>query len=154
MEAFERWAFTRFRNVTVVSDDEAGIAKQWGAANVWIVKNGVDLNYFTVVTNDDEKDGTLLFLGSLDWFPNQDGLEWFVKNVLPAMRSLEAGAVMRVVGRNASPQFARFLQSTGGIEFVGEVADVRDELRRAAVVMVPLRIGGGSRIKILEALAW
>jgi len=153
MESFERWAFPRFGNVAAVSETDAGVARQWGARNLWVVNNGVDLNYFAPGSYGSEVAGSALFVGSLDWFPNQDGLNWFVKQVLPIIRRLDSGASVRVVGRNASPQFRRLLQDTPGVNFVGGVDDVRDELRRASIVVVPLRIGGGTRIKILEAMA-
>jgi glycosyltransferase involved in cell wall biosynthesis len=153
MERFERWAFRHFGNVAVVSGADEEVAKRWGARDVWVVDNGVDLNQFTVRSHDEETPFRMLFLGSLDWFPNRDGLTWFASEVLPEIRRIEPRAVLRVVGRQAPPDLERQLRQTNGIDFVGEVEDVQQELANACIVVVPLRIGGGTRIKILEAMA-
>jgi glycosyltransferase involved in cell wall biosynthesis len=99
-------------------------------------------------------DGTpaLLFVGSLTYEPNIDALEWFAAEVLPAVRRAVPGAVLRIVGQGRSPRVER-LAGVPGVELVGEVTSVSPELARASVSVVPLRFGGGTRIKILEALA-
>jgi glycosyltransferase involved in cell wall biosynthesis len=100
-----------------------------------------------------EREEELLFLASLDWYPNQDALGYFVKNILPAVRERRPGAKLRIVGRKPPESVSKRYSGLPGIEFVGEVNEVGSHLDRATVIIVPLRIGGGSRIKILEALA-
>lgn len=153
MESFERTAFGRFRNVAVVSSADSQVATKWGAREVWVVDNGVDFDQFKFCSYDEEMSGRMLFLGSLDWFPNQDGLVWFTSEILPRVRQMEPNATLRVVGRHAPKSLERRLRQTPGVDFVGEVENVQHEIAHASLVVVPLRIGGGTRIKILEAMA-
>lgn len=94
----------------------------------------------------------LLFVGSLTYEPNIDGLEHFVAEVLPAVRAEVPDAVLRIVGQGRSAR-AEALAATPGVQLVGEVASVGPELAAANLAVVPVRFGGGTRIKILEALA-
>jgi glycosyltransferase involved in cell wall biosynthesis len=95
---------------------------------------------------------TLVFVGSLTYEPNVDALERFVADVLPAVRRAVPDAVLRIVGQGREPRVER-LAAAPGVVLVGEVPAVSPELARAAAAVVPLRFGGGTRIKILEALA-
>lgn len=152
MERFEGRAFRRARWVTTVSAGEREVAGQWGAARTSVVANGVDLDQFQP-RPEPPVAGRLLFLGALDWFANQDAVEYCVQQMLPRIRLRFPGAHLQIVGRRPPAAWRRQLATQPGVELVGEVDDVRQWLAQAAVVLVPLRIGGGSRIKILEALA-
>ncbi len=92
----------------------------------------------------------LLFLGSLDYAPNIDGLAWFVREVLPAIVAKRPGVCLNVVG-SGSIDAVRALAGRG-IDLLGRVDDVRPELARASALVVPLRIGGGTRLKLVEAM--
>lgn len=94
----------------------------------------------------------LVFVGSLTYEPNIDGLEHFVAEVLPRVRAAVPDAVLRIVGQGDEPRVTA-LAAAPGVELVGQVPSVTPELARAAAAVVPLRFGGGTRIKILEALA-
>jgi glycosyltransferase involved in cell wall biosynthesis len=93
-----------------------------------------------------------VFVGSMDWLPNQDGVEHFVNRIWPEIREKRPNAAFQVVGRNPPPRVRRLGQAPG-VEVVGAVPDVRPYLAEAAVVVVPLLVGGGTRIKIFEAMA-
>lgn len=150
MRRFEARAFAMARCVTGVSDLDAATAHQLGARRVGVVANGVDLEYFRPrVAPPPGCD--IVFVGALDWFPNQDAVEFFSAAVMPLVLAVLPEARFRVVGRRPPASWPARLGP--GTELVGEVADVRPELERAALAVAPLRIGGGSRIKILEALA-
>ena len=95
----------------------------------------------------------LLFFGSYDWFPNEDGALAFAEEAWPQIRDAHPDAEFAVAGRGATDA-VRALGDRPGVEFVGEVADLAAAVRDAAVVVAPLRIGGGVRIKILESMAW
>ncbi len=151
MERFERRAFRRARAVTVVSADDRALARRMGAVRSRIVANGVDLDEFH--PRPGQVPDRLLFLGALDWYPNQDAVTWFVEAMLPLILARRPGARFQVAGRRPPAALRRRLRAAPGVEMVGEVADVRPLLAAAAVVVVPLRVGGGSRIKIIEALA-
>ncbi|HWG36454.1 MAG TPA: glycosyltransferase family 4 protein [Terriglobales bacterium] len=152
MRRFEQRAFARAAGVTAVSHEECSVARSWGANDASVVANGVDLEWFqprsgAVVA------GRLVFVGALDWHPNEDAVLHFVEAIAPRLRALRPESRLQVVGRRPSAALRRRLQAACGVELVGEVEDVRPHLAGASAVVVPLRIGGGSRIKILEALA-
>ena len=89
----------------------------------------------------------------MDWFPNEDAAEFFATRVLPQVRTLRPRARFRIAGRCRSDEFLRRMARTAGIEMTGFVEDMRRELERAPVCVVPLRIASGTRLKILEAAA-
>ena len=93
----------------------------------------------------------LLFTGSLAYEPNLDALEWFLRDIFPRVRHARPGTSLQIVGERPGPRVRRLLRP--GVELVGEVDDTRDELARASLSIVPLRIGGGTRLKIPIALA-
>jgi polysaccharide biosynthesis protein PslH len=95
----------------------------------------------------------VLFVGSLDWYANEDAVREFAIRILPLLRSRNPRITFQVVGRRPSDRLKTILSKLAGVEMVGEVCDVRPYLAQARAIVVPLRIGGGTRIKILEALA-
>jgi glycosyltransferase involved in cell wall biosynthesis len=149
---FERWA-VRDADLTVAVSalDAQRFARDFGASAVDVVDNGVDTEYFhpQPVPRDPRQ---LLFLGSLDWRPNLDGVALLLDRIFPAVRAAEPGARLVLVGRNPSEALCR-RAAAAGVEVCGNVPDVRPYLARCGAMVVPLRIGGGSRLKILEALA-
>jgi glycosyltransferase involved in cell wall biosynthesis len=152
-ERFERRAFAEADRVVAVSADDAALIRgPFGQPNVDVVENGVDTAFFGAVEPCREP-GRVLFLGALDWRPNLDGLGVLLDRVWPQLRAREPGARLDVVGRSPPESLRRRLAATPGAELHADVADVRPFLARASVLAVPLRIGGGSRLKILEALA-
>lgn len=152
MARFERRALRRAQAVTAVTECDAFTMKAWGVENVRVVPNGVDTEYYDSAPPP-QNENEILSIASLDWFPNVDALEYFTDKILPLLRSQRPDAVLRVVGRRPPVSLKEKLSKLRNVEFVGEVDDVRPHLDRAAVIIVPLRIGGGSRLKILEALA-
>jgi glycosyltransferase involved in cell wall biosynthesis len=151
--AFERRALGEADCTVAVSDlDAARFRRDFGVRHVSVVENGVDTAYFR--SGDGWREpGRILFLGSLDWRPNLDGVERLLDRVFPAVRAAEPTATLCLVGRNPSGALRRKAESTPGVELHGNVADVRPFLAECGALVVPLRIGGGSRLKILEALA-
>ena len=108
----------------------------------------------TSLPGDTERDRhELLFLGSLDWRPNVDGVRQFLDNVFPRILAEEPDAKLTIVGRNPPESLVDRIQAERSVSLQANVPDVRPFLRRAGMLVVPLRIGGGSRLKILEALA-
>lgn len=152
MRRFEKQALLRASAATVVTKLDLSTLRNWGVENVNLVPNGVDLETYCPIA-EEEREDELLFLASLDWYPNVDALDYFVKNILPIVRARRPGAKLRIVGRKPAESLIKQYSGLPGIDFIGEVKEVRSHLARATVVIVPLRIGGGSRIKILEALA-
>lgn len=150
---FECRAFRRADRVIAVSPDDARIIREeFGARHVSVVENGVDTSYFRPGAAG-RVPGRILFLGSLDWRPNLDAVDQLLYGIFPAVRSADPSATLCLVGRNPPESLRQRASATPGVELHADVADVRPFLAEAAVMVVPLRIGGGSRLKILEALA-
>ncbi|HYV36789.1 MAG TPA: glycosyltransferase [Gemmataceae bacterium] len=153
MERFERLHFPRASWVVAVSPDDASILRNdFGVSNVDVVDNGIDRDYFASV-NGNREANRILFLGALDWRPNLDAVNLLLDRIFPQVRAQEPSARLCVVGRNPPPGLVERLQTTPGVELHADVPDVRPFLGNCGVMTVPLRIGGGSRLKILEALA-
>jgi sugar transferase (PEP-CTERM/EpsH1 system associated) len=155
MLRFERSTLRRFDLVLAVSDTDRETFERLypGAvrAPIQVVKTGVDTEYFTSL-DAPVRPAHLVFTGSMDWLPNEDAMLYFVREILPRIRQLEPGATLGVVGRAPTPAVRR-LASEAGIEVTGRVDDVRPYIDAAAVYVVPLRIGGGTRLKIFEAMS-
>lgn len=154
MVRFERESVRRFDLVLAVSDaDAATLARLYGplAAPVHVVPTGVDTAYFAPRAVP-VRPGRLVFTGSMDWLPNEDGVLHFVRDVLPLVRHAEPDATLSIVGRAPTPAVQR-LAAEAGVQVTGRVDDVRPFMAEAAVYVVPLRIGGGTRLKIFEAMA-
>ncbi len=115
-----------------------------------VVANGVDVQDFAPSSEAPERD-TIVFVGSINYRPNTDAVDHFTRHVFPSIRRLRPSARFVVVGQGAPDWLVR--AAPPGVEFTGFVDDVRPYLRKAAVVVAPLRSGSGTRLKILEALA-
>lgn len=153
---YERMRATELRylnestHVLTVSDtDTAMFAKDISAAKISIIPTGVDIDYFQPV-NGEEPD-SLVFTGSMDWMPNEDGILYFVEEILPLIRRQRPATKLWIVGRKPGDRI-KVLADTG-IEVTGRVEDIRPYIAKGAVYVVPLRVGGGTRLKIFEAMA-
>jgi glycosyltransferase involved in cell wall biosynthesis len=152
-ERFERDAYSAADcTIAVSAEDATTIREGFGGRRVEVVDNGVDTTFFQP-TGEERCAGQILFLGALDWRPNLDAVRTLLDVVFPAVRAQEASARLVLVGRNPPGWLHTQVAGMPGVELHGNVADVRPFLARSAVLAVPLRIGGGSRLKILEALA-
>ena len=144
----------RFAHVIAVSGIDADvIRREYAVASVGYVPTGVDLEYFSASRPRPRDSRELVFVGSMDWMPNEEGVRWFASEVFSAVQERIAGARLMVVGRSPSPATRALAARNPAIEVTGTVADVRPYLQRAAICVVPLRIGGGTRLKIYEAMA-
>jgi len=152
VESFEQACFAWANGATAVSHAEAEVIQGYGVDyRVETVENGVDVDFFRP-TEDQPDSASMIFSGAMDWRPNQDAVEYLVHDILPRIRESEPEAEFRVVGREPSAAI-RELDHIDGVSITGTVDDVRPYMARAALCVVPLRIGGGSRLKILAAMA-
>ncbi len=152
MRRYEARACTRARLTVAVSEvDRAMLAARAPGARVDAIPTGVDTAYFTP-DGSREMPEALVFIGGMDWFPNEDGIMFFIEAVLPRIRHEVPGVSLTVVGRNPSCRL-RTAAAKAGVRVTGTVNDVRPYAAEAAVSVVPLRVGGGTRLKIFEALA-
>ncbi len=153
MARFEAEACRQFGHVVAVSEkDEHHFRAVYGATRVSAVATGVDCDFFQPRDASLREPDHLVFLGSMDWMPNEDGMQFFCDAVLPRIRAQRPDTRLSIVGRHPSPRI-RALAERAGVSVTGTVDDVRPYLARAAIVLVPLRVGGGTRLKIYEALA-
>lgn len=137
-------------NVAVSADDAETFRGIAPAARVEIAPNGVDVDFFTPREVADQVGAVCV--GGTNWFPNRDGLEWFHREVLPELRALGERGVVTWVGRCTAADRERF-GGPDGVVFTNYVPDVRPYLQHAACFIAPLRVGGGTRLKILDAWA-
>lgn len=150
---FEATAFRQATRVVAVSlEDAQMIREQFGQPNVDVVDNGIDQEYFSQVAPQPGPP-QILFLGALDWRPNLDAIDQLLDRIFPEVLRHEPEARLVIVGRQPPPGLSQRVARLANVELHANVPDVRPYLARASVMAVPLRIGGGSRLKILEALA-
>ena len=136
--------------LTVSENDRAFFARQVDPNRVSVIPTGVDTEYFQPSSEPEQPDA-IVFTGSMDWMPNEDGVAYFVEKIFPLIRREVPGASFWAVGRRP-PRRVQALAS-GNVVVTGAVPDIRPYLAKAAVCAVPLRSGSGTRIKIFEAMA-
>lgn len=153
MRAFEKAWCKRADLVVAVSDADAiALENDFGAVKPIPVPTGVDTDYFRPQSSKKREDGLFIFVGSMDWLPNEEGVKWFCESVWPDVRRKIPHARFRIVGRSPSAAVQALADEKNGVEVTGSVPDVRPHLEAAAAMLVPLRIGGGTRLKIFEAM--
>jgi polysaccharide biosynthesis protein PslH len=151
MRRFEREALARFTRVVAVSERDAKMfEKNDGLKTARAIPTGVDLDFFSWQAPADGAP-TVVFTGSMDWEANVDGIRFYIDEVWPRVRAQVPNAQLRVVGRH--PPASLTQRNVHGVTFTGFVDDVRDHVRDAQAFVIPLRVGGGTRIKAFEAMA-
>jgi sugar transferase (PEP-CTERM/EpsH1 system associated) len=151
---YEGSACRRFDMVVAVSDaDEDQMRKEFELEHVASVPTGVDVEYFCPGDGAVVDPHNLVFTGSMDWLPNEDAMQYFIREVLPLVRKSIPDVTLTIVGRNPYPSLLELSNRDKSIIVTGRVADVRPYIERCAAYIVPIRIGGGTRLKIYEAMA-
>lgn len=152
--AFESATCRRFDCVVAVSrEDSVTMQNQYNVSSVWDVPTGVDVEYFRPLNTNHKEAHNLVFTGSMDWLPNEDAIQYFTEQILPRIKKMVPDVRLTVVGRNPSASLCELSKRDSSIVVTGRVEDVRPFIDRAAAYVVPLRIGGGTRLKIYEAMA-
>ncbi len=152
MRRFEARACAAARLTLAISEaDRAVLSALAPQASVRAIPTGVDAQYFHP-NGTKEAPAELVFTGSMDWYPNEDAILHFIETVLPRVRAEVPAATLTVVGRNPAPRL-HAAAARAGVRVTGTVDDVRPFVDAAAVYVAPLRVGGGTRLKIFEALA-
>ncbi|WP_167546883.1 glycosyltransferase [Stieleria maiorica] len=152
MQRFEAHAGNDFDRVVAVSDrDRETFQESYGWTHVEVIDTAVDTDYFHPLDLAPIP-RRCVFVGSMDWLPNEDGVLYFVQAIWPLIRKQLPDATFSIVGRNPSHAI-RALNGNHGIHVTGSVADVRPFLSESDIVVVPLRVGGGTRLKVYEAMA-
>lgn len=153
LERYEAQACRAADHVVAVSDNDGEHLKRIaGHRRVTVVPNGVDTEFFRPDAGRRQPHG-VVFVGGLTWFPNRDAIGHFCREILPMIEREIPGVVLTVVGKNPAEDLDRELLSNPRVRLTGLVEDVRPYIAEAAAYVVPLRVGGGTRLKILDALA-
>ena len=162
LRAFETTACREATTVVAVSiNDVSQLEHLTGRSDIVCVPNGVDTDFFTpqaqgevpTQAHPSTQLRSLVYVGGFTWHPNQDAIEYFCKEIFPAIRQGAPDVVLRVIGRYRENALTAALQAQEGVELCGLVDDIRPYVHEARAYIVPLRIGGGTRLKILDALA-
>jgi glycosyltransferase involved in cell wall biosynthesis len=125
----------------------------FGVTRVSDIPTGVSVEYFRPPVAPPVGGADLIFVGSMDWFPNVDGVLFFVRTILPLIRRRRPECTLDIVGRAPPPKIFSLAAADPRIRVTGTVSDIRPHLWASRVAIVPLRIGGGTRLKIYEAMA-
>ena len=153
MSEFEKRALRDFdAHITVSQRDAERLRTISPDARIFVIENGVDIDFYSDLGANDESLRRLVFVGSMDYHANIDAAVNFAREVWPQVRERQPKLIFTIVGKDPAPE-VRGLAQIHGIEVTGTVDDVRPFYRDASVAVVPLKVGGGSRLKILEAMA-
>ena len=156
MHHWEQRLSALFDGVITVSPDDTHLARSaYGLSNVvGHVPTGVDVQAFSPAQpSQHDRPFTMGFLGSMDWMPNIDAALYFVRDILPLVRASLPDARFKIIGRNPPARIRDLAVRDVGIEVTGTVADVQPHVHDCDAIVVPLKAGGGTRIKIFEAMA-
>lgn len=154
MRRFEKEMCGRFDSVIAVSaDDRDQMKREYGAEAVFDVSTGVDVEFFRPSGTVQPSKHGIVFTGSMDWLPNEDAIRYFMREIMPLIKNKVPDATLTVVGRNPPAALVDLSNEDPSLVITGRVDDVRPYIESAAVYIVPLRIGGGTRLKIFEAMA-
>jgi glycosyltransferase involved in cell wall biosynthesis len=162
MHSYEQMLCNRYEAVAAVSENDAkDIARLFKTQDVFAVPTGVDSTFFAPPAEADPqrpystlapRKNNLVFTGSMDWMPNEDAILYFAEQILPIIATKVPDVTVTVVGRNPTPKLLALAKVDSRIELTGRVDDVRPYIERGSVYIVPMRVGGGTRIKIYEAM--
>jgi sugar transferase (PEP-CTERM/EpsH1 system associated) len=154
LREYEKRACARASCVVVTTEREARLLYEIApGAHVQVIPNGVDTDYFDPAVQPATGAPGIIFTGDMSYFPNEQAVCFFAREVLPIVRRSIAGARFLIVGRNPG-RAVRALGRLDGVEVTGFVPDVRTYLARAQAAVAPFQIAAGIQNKILEAMAY
>jgi sugar transferase (PEP-CTERM/EpsH1 system associated) len=153
MIRFEKYYLTKSDHVLTVSEADKDFFSDFiDRSKMTVISTGVDTEYFRPDIGQ-EQPNSLVFTGSMDWMPNEDGVLYFLRSILPLIRREIPDVRFTIVGRKPSEKLRATAASEPGVQVTGTVDDIRPYVREGSVYVVPLRIGSGTRLKIFEAMA-
>ncbi len=152
MLRYEQTIIRKFQHVIAVSGHDRDLMQPWTRNSfITVVPTGVDVRQYQPTSDHRDPAPIVMFVGAMDWEPNIDAVEFFSSEIWNFVVAAIPNARFRIVGRNPDRRVRKL--ASNSIEITGRVESVADYLHKAAVVVVPLRIGGGTRLKIYEAMA-
>lgn len=150
----EKAAHEKFDHVTLVSEGDRRLLQQLQPGlgqKITILPNGVDCSWYNIPPVE-KSPGVLIYNGALTYSANYDAMLYFSREILPSIRTVKPTVTLTISGKTEGVDLSPFAE-IDGVRFSGYVSDIRPLVKSAEVCVVPLRIGGGTRLKILEALA-
>jgi sugar transferase (PEP-CTERM/EpsH1 system associated) len=153
LERMERNYVSTADHVLAVSENDRDFFRKYAHdSRISVIPTGVDTEYFAPDWGTEESE-SIVFTGSMDWMANEDGIVFFIEKILPLVRRQVPKAKLWIVGRRPSAKLKAIAARETGIVVTGTVEDIRPYMHRGSVYVVPLLVGGGTRIKIFEAMA-
>ncbi|MGE0406864.1 MAG: glycosyltransferase family 4 protein [Candidatus Korobacteraceae bacterium] len=153
LERLEREVCHRFNvNLTVSSEDSVLLQKINPQAHFHVVENGTDTDYFQPLGLAEEPN-SLVFAGSLDWYPNQSALQYFRAEIWPELRRTVSDIRLEMAGRNPAEWMTKWAEEDSRVTLTPNPEDIRPSMDRGAVFLCPIVDGGGTRLKLLDAMA-
>jgi glycosyltransferase involved in cell wall biosynthesis len=153
-EQERRLLHSSMAHIAVSDGDRLSLLEIEPAADVIVVENGVDTEYFAPGSDPSGNEDRIVFVGGMSWFPNREGMTWFLEEVWPTVLERRPSASLVVVGDKPSREVVdRSADPASRVTATGLVPDIRPHVRDASVFIVPLHVGGGTRLKILDAWA-
>lgn len=138
-------------NVMVSGTDEDELKSMTHDIETVVVPNGVDVEYFSV--RNDHQSNTIIYTGGMNMFANKDAVMHLIEDIWPRIKSKVPDAVFKIIGQDPPPELLEIADRDNDIQVLGYVDDIRPYVAEAAVYVVPLRVGGGTRLKVLDALS-
>lgn len=153
MQSFERSAMSKFDVVVAVSErDGAKFTSEYALAKPFCIPTGVDLEYFSY--REPTRFNEVVFCGSMDWLANQDAVGYFLEEIWPLIVSERPSTHFKIIGRNPPNSLKQKALKFGtSVSFTGFVDDVRDHIGGAGVSVIPMRVAGGTRLKVYESMS-
>lgn len=151
---FEKHNCRRFNLVIAVSEEDKQLFQALYHVNhVQAIPTGVDVDYYLPLSSEPVEKNILTFCGSMDWLPNEDAMIYFIDEILPSLKRNVLGIQLYIVGRNPSDKLKRKAKAHPEVKLTGWVEDTRAYISKSKLFIVPIRIGGGTRLKIYEAMS-
>lgn len=140
-------------NVTCSEEDAEAMKASIRGGEFLSVPNGVDIDYFYPSSHSSVVKKSIVIVGGLSWYPNREAVEYFIREIWPLIKKRVPDMIVDIVGRGPTPEMLKLAETDSAFRVHGFVDDVRDYLWRAHFYLCPIRTGGGTKLKILDALA-
>lgn len=140
-------------NLACSEDDANSMEKELGVSNFISIPNGVDVSYFYPREDFARVENSIVIVGGLSWYPNREAVEYFIRDIWPVIKRAVPDMRVDIIGRNPTSEMQAFARNEPAVSFHGFVDDVRKYLWRSQFYLCPIRTGGGTKLKILDALA-
>ncbi len=152
LERYERELCRSVDAVIAVSEEDRNLLESYGGAPIYVMPNGIFVDDYAACSRERRADNQLVFTGKMDYRPNVDALEWFCTSIFPALLQRHPALKLIIVGRNPHPRI-QALADGNHVRVTGWVESVLPYLQAATLFVLPMRMGSGTRLKILEAMA-